>query len=121
MSTGTILVGLLSALAGGRIYANTFPQEAERPTWPAIRFTVVSEEPYADQCGSETTATDDVRVQLDLVAESYDGVQSLKASVIAAMAAGSPPALREAGGFEAFDAETKTHRVVLDYTLQPSS
>ena len=121
MSAGTVLVGLLSSLVGGRIYASTFPQVNAQPTWPAIRFTVVAEEPYADQCGSETTATDDVRVQLDLVALDYDTAQALKASVIAAMATSTPPSVREPGGFESFDVETKTHRVVLDYTLQPSS
>lgn len=122
MSTGTVLVGLLSALVGGRIYASTFPQEPEEPTWPAIRFTVISEEPFADQCGSETTATDDARVQIDVVAATYDQMLSLKASVIAAMAASSaPPAQRETGGFETFDSDTKTHRAVLDYILQPSS
>lgn len=121
MSAGSIVVGLLSALVDGRIYASTFPQEASAPTWPAIRFSVISEEPFADQCGSETTATDDTRVQIDVVAATYDEMLTLKAAVIAAMATSAPPAQRETGGFETFDSDTKTHRAVLDYTLQPSS
>jgi hypothetical protein len=121
VSSGSIIVDRLEDLVGGRVYANTFPQEPDLPTWPAIRFTVISEIPFPDQCGSEDTATDDVHVQIDAVSESYDDLLALKALIIAAMALGDVPALRESGGFETFDSETKTHRTILEYTLQPST
>lgn len=121
MSPGTVIVALLSPLVSSRVYASTFPQEPEEPTWPAIRFTVVSVSPVVDQCSSADTDTDDTRVQIDVVSRDYDEMVSLKASVIAAMATSTPGAQREPGGFETFDAETKTHRAVLDFTFQPSS
>lgn len=121
MNPGVILVGLLGSLVGGRVHASVFPQEDSAPTWPAIRFTVVTEDPFPDQCGSEDTDTDDVRVQLDIVATNYDAMRSLKAAVIAAMAASSTPAERQGGGFDTWDAETRTHRAVVDYVFQPST
>lgn len=121
MNPGAVVVSLLSSLVSGRVYASTFPQEPEEPTWPAIRFTVVGVSPVVDQCSSADTDTDDTRVQIDVVSRDYDEMVSLKASVIAAMATSTPAAQREPGGFETFDADTKTHRAVLDFTFQPSS
>ena len=118
---GVELKALLAGLVAGRVYASTFPQEPKRPTWPSIRFTVISADAFADQCGSADTLTDDVRVQLDVVDEDYDAMLRLKAQVIAALAATPTPSRRDLGGFETFDAATKTHRSVLDYVFHPST
>ncbi len=120
MNVGLVIKPALSALVGGRVHAATFPQEPLAPSWPAIRFTVVSDTPFPDQCGSEDEPTDDVRVQLDVVALTYDVMKTLKSSVIAAMASVTPGCERT-GGFETFDAETKTHRAMIEYVFHPSS
>jgi hypothetical protein len=121
VSPASVIVDLLGPLVAGRVYASVFPQEDTAPTWPAIRFTVVADTPFPDQCGSEDTDSDDTRVQIDIVADGYDEVLALKAAAIAALATSTPAALREPGGFETYDADTRTHRAVLDYTFQPSS
>lgn len=121
MNVGATIKDVLDGLVAGRVYASTFPQEPAAPTWPAIRFTVVSASVFADQCGSDDEATDDVQVQLDVVALTYDAMKALRLRVIDAMRDCAVPAVRQAGGFETFDAVTKTHRAVIDYVFQPSS
>lgn len=122
MTPGLVIKTALGPLVGDRVYASTFPQQNNAPTWPAIRFTIIAGEVFPDLCGSETWQTDDVRVQLDVVALEYDQMRSLVQQVISAMGAlTDPPARRSAATVETFDAETKTHRAILDYTLHPSS
>jgi hypothetical protein len=116
---GTVLKTALGSLVDGRVHALTFPQ-LSAPVWPAIRFTVVADTPFADQCGSEDEETDDIRVQLDVVALAYDDMKTLKSAVIAAMANTTPGAER-VGGFETFDDDTKTNRAVIEYVFHPSS
>ena len=86
-----------------------------------MRFTVISENNFPDQCGSDDTDTDDVSVQIDVVAQTYDAMRTLKANVITRMAAATTPAVRQPGGGEVFDSATKTHRAILEYLFQPSS
>lgn len=122
MNPGQVVKTALGPLVNGRVYASTFPQQPNIPTWPSIRFTVVGGEVFPDLCGSEVWQTDDVRVQLDVVATEYDQMRSLVQQVISAMAAVvDPPSRRAAPTVETFDAETKTHRSVLEYSLHPSS
>lgn len=121
MSPGVVIKDAIGDLVGGRVYANTFPQESASPTWPAVRFTVITETNFPDQCGSDDTATDDVSVQIDVVAQTYDAMRTLKANVITRMATATTPAVRQPGGGEEFDAPTKTHRAILEYLFQPSS
>ena len=121
MNVGATIKDVLDGLVAGRVYASTFPQEPNAPTWPAIRFTVVGAAVFADQCGSDDEATDDVQVQIDVVALTYDAMKALRLRVIDAMRDCATPAVRQPGGFETFDATTKTHRAVLDYVFQPSS
>lgn len=121
MNVGVTIKDVLDGLVDGRVYASTFPQEPNVPTWPAIRFTVVNATVFPDQCGSDDEATDDVQVQLDVVARTYDAMKALRLRVIDAMRDCATPAVRQQGGFETFDAATKTHRAVVDYVFQPSS
>lgn len=120
MNVGATIKDVLDGLVAGRVYASTFPQEPNAPTWPAIRFTVVGDTVFADQCGSDDEESDDVQVQIDVVAQTYDAMKALRLRVIDAMRDCAVPAVRQ-GGFETFDPATKTHRAVIDYVFQPSS
>jgi hypothetical protein len=112
----------LTGLVGGRCYPNTFIQpDGSLPTWPAIRYTVISTDPTPDIEGTADTLLDDVRVQIDFVAKTYGGALTLSHQAIAAINAISPPALREPGGFQTYDAETKTHRVAHEFVFYQSS
>lgn len=113
---------------GARIYEGTFPQPPAVPIWPAARYTFVGNTPYAALCGDSDIDADDVRVQIDLVVQtSQADLHTLRRAVIAAMSAmvvqpgESPlPSARETDLYE-FDAETKTHRFIIDFVLFPSS
>jgi tRNA threonylcarbamoyladenosine modification (KEOPS) complex Pcc1 subunit len=115
-----MLYATLGPLVAGRCYPLEFPQAANGPIWPAIRYSVVEETPEASVCGTNTGVDDQVRVQLDIVARDYSAMRTLKTAVLQALTSVSPPHTRDAG-FEMFDAETKTHRAVLFVTFQPSS
>jgi hypothetical protein len=114
---------------GTRIYEGTFPQPAGvPPAYPAARYTFVGNTPYAALCGDSDIDADDVRVQIDLVVQtSQADLHTLRRAVIAAMSAmvvqvgESPlPSTRETDLYE-YDAETKTHRFIIDFLLFPSS
>ena len=116
-----LIFGALKGLVGNRCYPNTFEQPgSELPAWPAIRYVVISSDNVADICGTDTVDTDDVRVQLDLVAKTHGAVVVLRDQVITAMMALALPAVRE-GTQQTYDSETKTHRVILDYLISQSS
>lgn len=113
----------VSSLVGLRYYPNTFPQERRTPHWPAIRGTIISGTPFADQCGEDLGDTDDTTVQLDVVSPDYDEMAALAGiggTVRAALLDTDPPCTR-LSYFETFDSDTKTHRGVLEYVFQPSS
>jgi uncharacterized protein DUF3168 len=115
MISGVIFQSLRS-LVDNRVYPSTFPQT---PTWPAIRYTIRREAAIV-LCGTDLGQTDDSRVQIDVVAQSYAATVALRDQVIAALDDVSPPCTRE---FEAetYDTETKTHRVILEFSFYPSS
>lgn len=119
MNVGETLKAALGSLVENRVWPNRFPQEAT-PTWPAIRYTVVSREPDQIIEGTDDGETDDIRVQLDIVTKAYADTQTLRGQVVAALQAVTPPCVRLAE-FEDFDAETKTHRAMLDVQFHPSS
>lgn len=118
-----LLYQLLRGLVADRCYPNQFPQPSgnSAPIWPAIRYTITSEEPAASLCGSNDGASDDVTVRIDVVAVTYSGMRSLKDSIITAIADTDPPSTRQPGGFETYDAETKTHRALLEYVFAQST
>ena len=116
-----IVYELLAPLVDGRCYASDFKQEADLPKWPAIRYTVVSQNPDEDICGTDTVETDDVRVQIDIGAKTHGAVLALRNDVIDAMATHTPPPARQPGGFQRKDTETKVHVATLEYVFQQSS
>lgn len=113
----------LKGLVHNRVYPNTFEQPSgQPPRWPAIRYTVIASEPTPDICGTVGVNLDDVRVQLDIVAQTYGAAVVLRDQVIAAMAlVTTVPMMRQSSGFETYDDETKTHRIVIEYVFYPSS
>lgn len=115
------IYGALKGLVANRCYPITFEQPGDAlPVWPAIRYTIVSSVSEVDICGTDTVDTDDVRVQLDLVAKTHGAVVALRDQVITAMMALAIPARRESTQQE-YDQETKTYRVIMDYLLSQSS
>jgi len=111
----------LRSLVADRVYPNEFPQGDPLPVWPAVRYTIVSTNPAPTLCGSDGEDVDDVTVFIDAVAVTYPQMRTLKAQVIAALEGTDPPCVRQVGGTETFDGETRTHRAVLTYLFQQSS
>lgn len=122
MIEGVVFTALRS-LVSDRCYPNTFeqPPDGRLPTWPAIRYTVIASTPTPDICGTDDVLTDDVLVQLDIVAKTHGAALSLRDQVITAMMGLSPPAVRNGSGFTDYDLTTKTYRITLDYLFAGSS
>lgn len=117
-----LIFDALKGLVGNRCYPLTFAQpDSSLPTWPAIRYSIISSVNEPDICGTDTVDTDDVTVQLDLVARTHGAVVTLRDNVIAVMMALGLPATRQGNGSQEFDAETKTYRVTLEYLVSQSS
>jgi len=111
----------LRSLVSDRVYPNTFPQSPIVPVWPAIRYSLVSGDNFPNACGSSDEDEDDLTVNLDIVAESWTDMRLVKASVITALQlVVDPPCIRQPGGFETFDGETRTHRARVTYLFQQS-
>lgn len=121
MNVPQVIFQELRALVQDRVYPNTFPQGEPLPVWPAIRYTIVSEDPAGSLCGTNDEESDSIRVQFDIVAVTFAAMRTLKAQVIAALDNSDPPSVREPGGFETYDAETRTHRAVIDFTFHQST
>lgn len=111
----------LRGLVMDRCYPSTFPQEPELPVWPAIRYSIISSDNEESVCGTDDVSTDDTRVQVDIVAKTHGAAVALRDLVITNMMGLDPPAARQPGGFQTYDSDTKTHRVVLEYVFQASS
>jgi hypothetical protein len=121
MSVDTALHAALDPIFTSRVWANAFPQEPGTPAVPAVRFVVVSGDPTLDICAEDNEDTDDIRVQLDVIAATYAALKTIKAQVINAMKGLTPPAVRQPGGFEAFDDDVRAHRWSVDYVFSQSS
>lgn len=120
MSYESDLTTLLKPLVGNRVSPVVFPQAPAVPTWPAIRYTFISTVPVTDQCGDGDDDTAEVRVQLDVVAATFYQVRALRLLVMAAMRTFTPPAILE-NTTSTYDAETKTHREIMEYTFHGST
>lgn len=120
MSLETDLYSALKSLVGNRVSPVIFPQPPAVPTWPAIRYTVISNVPVTDICGDGDDETSEPRVQLDVVASTFTGARSLRLQVMAVMRTFSPPAILENSSNE-YDAETKTYREIMEYIFYGSS
>lgn len=124
MSVPSNIFAVLGPLVSSRCYPNTFLQATgSLPAWPAIRYVILSETPYPDQCGTETVTAgdaDDSRVQIDIVDNTYAGMRALKSAAMSALSA-SDQWVRQGAGFEEYDAETKTHRAALIFEFRANS
>lgn len=120
MNVGETLKTALGGLVGSRVYPNKFPQPPAAPVWPAIRYTVISREPDQTIDGTDDGESDDIRVQLDIVAIDYATAKSLRDQAWAALSALSTPCVR-IGENELADVETKTQRFILDIQFHPST
>lgn len=110
----------LRALVADRVYPAQFPQGDALPVWPSIRYTLVASDAAPSLCGSGDEDADDCIYQLDIVAESWDNMRALKAQVVTALMDTDPPCSRQSV-LETYDADTRTHRAILDYRFQQSS
>lgn len=119
MTVEADLYAELAPLVANRVYPNTFPLSPPNPAWPSIRYSFASEVPAIALCGNSDDASADTRVQLDLVAATYSAARGLRQSVMAAMETFDPPAVLQSS-FGQYDAETKTHREILDYLIHAS-
>lgn len=129
MISGVVFTALRS-LVNDRCYPSMFPQEdipgpgtalvsQTRPTWPAIRYTIVDSLNEPTICGTNSRDTDSTVVQIDVVAVTYGAMVSLADQVIAALLSTYPPCVRDRY-FETYDSETKTHRAILTYIFHAS-
>lgn len=111
------------ALAGGKFaaYPDTFPQPPAVPVWPAVRYTISGGTVYGDLCGDGDEETDDVRIQIDAVAETSSARRALWDAVRAAMKGFPTPAVLQGSPVFSYDAETKTYRAMADYIVHGSS
>lgn len=120
MSAPTALFDALRGLFADRVYPGTFPQPPKRPVWPACRYALVGGRAYVDQCGQDGGDTDDDSYQIDVVALSFDEMRVLVRQVRLALQAVDPPCVVD-GTRYLFEAETETHRTIIDCTFYPSS
>ncbi len=117
----TVVRAACKSIFSGRFYPDTFLQkDGGLPQWPAGRYTVISAENGETVCGTDDQSTDDTRVQIDVVHNTYDGREALVALVIEAMMDLDPPCSR-VGLFKTYDEDTRTYRTVLDYLFYASS
>lgn len=115
------IVDALSPLVSNRVWPNEFPQGDPLPIWPAIRYIVITGDPFPTLCGTDDDDGDDVTVFIDVVATTYPAMHALRDQVITALKLTDPPCSRQPGGQEGPDGETKTQRVTMTYLFQQSS
>lgn len=107
----------LSSLVGSRVYPSVFPQSF---TFPAIRYTFVDVVPIIDIIGDGDDETAVPRIQIDGVANTFKEARDLRLAIMAALKTFDPPAILDNSSMT-YDAESKSHRAVLDYTFHGSS
>jgi hypothetical protein len=112
----------IKTLVSNRVYPNTFVQpNGSLPVFPAIRYQIISNEVTPDICGDGLENEQNPRVQLDLACFTGAEVITLRENVRAAMKNfPDSPALLEDSGSD-YDADTKTHRVRMDYVIYQST
>lgn len=121
MSLEADLVTALGPLVGGRIYPDAFPL-SPLPDWPALRYTLIGGVVDDGNCGSgDDGSTDDVSMQIDVVATTSTARSTLRNQVRAALAGMSPMGVLSAAPQHLFDAETRTFRAMLDVTFYCST
>jgi hypothetical protein len=118
MSVESDLFDTISGLVSGRAYPNTLPQTEGLPVYPAIRYINIGTEIDPDICGDGNA--DNVRFQLDIIDNTYSGALMIRDLVRTAMMAHTAPAVLEDSASD-FDADTKAHRIRMDYVIYLSS
>lgn len=130
MSLESSLYSTLKSLVGNRVSPVIFPQpDGGVPTWPAIRYTQISNVPVVDLCGDGDDTTSEARIQLDVVASTFKAVRALRLQVMSAMSTAYPasPATADVpvavlqNTSSEYDPETQTYREQLDYVFIGSS
>jgi hypothetical protein len=109
----------LNPLVSSRVYRLIFPQPPAAPVWPAIRYTFVSTTPEATWCDDTGEEGADYRVQIDVVdleSKGFSSFITLCNGVKLAMR-NSVPLYHLETQLEDFDAETKTLRMILEYSV----
>ncbi len=86
------LLAALNPLVDERVFALRFQQEP-LPTWPAIRYTPRGGPISADVCNGGSDDTDDIFVQVDYVAETYEQADALARAGRTALQAIAVPGL----------------------------
>ena len=119
MINGVVHVALKD-LVNGRCFLDKFPQSPNEWVWPAIRYSIVTEDAIPDICGTDDGETDETQVQIDYVAKTAGAALALRQQGRAALMATDPPCSR-GSGFQGEDTETKTYRASDNYLFHPSS
>jgi hypothetical protein len=117
------LLTALNPLVSDRVWAVVFPQQP-LPAWPAIRYTPVAAAISADACNGGSEDTDDILVQIDYVATTYEQAVALCTQGRAALQALEVPGLNvsaDSGMRVDPDPETKTLIASQDFLFSGSS
>jgi hypothetical protein len=119
MSVDSDLFDTLEIFVDGRAYPNVIPApDSGNAIYPVIRYTHVGTEIDPDLCGDGDADT--VRYQIDIIDTSYAGAILIRDLVREGMRTHASPAVLEDSAAE-YDAETKTHRIRMDYVIYLSS
>lgn len=130
MSIETAIIAALGAIpelqlqaGGAAVYQDDFPQPEGKtsPHWPALRFTLAGGTVHEDICGDGDPETDDVRIQLDVVAVTTAERRLIWGKVRQAMKSIDPPAVLQGPPTMSRDSETKTYRAMGDWMIYGSS
>ena len=111
----------LEPLAAGGCWPVLIPQRDGPPVWPAIRYTPVGGTIVPDACGGGTAATDDQRVQIDCIAETYKAAGALCELARAAMEGLAVPTVADGPPTYEYDPDMKVFRAIQDFTIYGSS
>ena len=118
-----VIYAALRGLVGDRCYRTRWPQEAaepNKPNLPRIRYTLSgTNEPTIT--GTDTTATDNTRAVIEVVARTAGAMEVLRDQVIVALQTTDPPCTRSEDYIELWDADTKTDRCILQYEFHAST
>lgn len=121
MSHESIIFDALKGLVSNRVYPDTFPQPPATPVWPAIRYSMIGGQVFEDVCGTGFAETDSPEFQIDIVAATATARATIRDQVRTAMMGLSVPATLTLPPIHEYDAETKTYRAIMRYTLHGSS
>lgn len=126
-----VIFTALRGLVNDHCYPSKFPQPtvtgpgteaptASAPSWPAIRFTIISAFNESTLCGTTGFADDVSDIQIDVVAKTYGAMVTLCGEVDAQLRGVADPPMTRESYFETWDSATKTHRGILTYRAYAS-